>query len=106
MTKDRWVDIVATVSERFTIKNKGKVPVEDGPGTIEFIEFTSPVGEVRLEFSSHPRVVGKKAFGGRRVGTATSVAYEFDPKEEVHEMVAYRQVNGQWEEIDATSFLG
>lgn len=105
MTRDRWLDILATVTERFAIKNKGTAAMEEGPGKLEFIEFTSPVGEVRLEFTTHPRVIGKKAFGGRRVGTATAVSYQYDPHEEVHEMVAYRQVNGEWQEIDASSFL-
>lgn len=104
MTRDRWLDTVATISEKFTILDRGQAPLEDSPGTMEFIEFTSPVGQVRLEYTTHPRVVGKKAFGGRRVGTATAVSYQYDPHEEVHELVAYRKVGEDWQEIDASSF--
>lgn len=105
MTTERWLDIVATVTEKFPDAQRKKEPLPDGPGSVDALEFTSPVGRVRLEFTTHPRVIGKKAFGGRRVGTATSVSYQYDPNEDVHEMIAYRQEQGEWREIDASAFF-
>ncbi len=105
MTRERWLDLIGTIQDRFTVNERGEQPLDEEPGRLEFIEFTGPVGEIRLEFVTRPRIIGKKAMGGRRVGTAASVSYEYSPDEEVSELTALRKVNGEWQEIEASSFL-
>lgn len=105
MTRERWDDLVGTIKDRFSVNDTGKKPLSDEPGQMEFIEFTGPAGDIRLECVSRPRIIGKKALGGRRVGTAASVSYQYSAAEEVYELTALRKVDGQWQEIDAASFL-
>jgi hypothetical protein len=105
MTRDRWLETLTSIVDRFPVLNRGEEPLDGEPGKVEFVEFTGPAGDIRLEFVTRPRIVGKKALGGRRVGTAASVSYQYSPDEEVHELTALRRVNGVWQEVDASSFL-
>ncbi len=105
MTRDRWLDTITSIVDRFPVLDRGQQPLDGEPGTVDYIEFTGPTGDIRLEFVTRPRIMGKKAHGGRRVGTAASVSYEYSADEEVHELSALRKVNGQWEEIDSSAFV-
>jgi len=104
MTKERWDDLVATILDRFPVDNRGQEPLEEGPGTADFIEFTSPAGKIRLELITKPVVLGKHTFGGRKMGTATGVSYDYSDSEFNHSLHAYQRVNDEWQEIDAKAF--
>lgn len=104
MTKERWDDLVATIRDRFPVEKFGQEKLEEGPGTADFIEFTSPAGKMRLELVTKPVVLGKHTFGGRKVGTATGVSYDYSPDEFNHSLHAYQWLNGDWNEIDAKAF--
>ena len=105
MTTERWLDLVTTIQDKFTDARRGKETLDEEPGQREFIEFTSPAGQIRLEFVTRPRIIGQKALGGRRVGSGNSVQYQYSADEDVHELTALRKVNGEWQEIDASSFV-
>lgn len=104
MTLERWQDLVATILDRFAVSDRGQQALEEGPGTREYIEFASPAGDIRLEFTTRPVVIGKKTFGGRKVGTATGVKYEYSQTETSHQFSAWRKVDGQWQEVDPQTF--
>lgn len=105
MTKERWDDLIATILDRFPVERRGQEPLEEGPGQRDFVEFTSPAGKVRLELITRPVVLGKHTFGGRKIGTATGVKYEYSESEFTHGLHAYRWTGGEWQEIEAKSFL-
>lgn len=104
MTKERWDDLVATILDRFEVARRGQEPLEEGPGQADFIEFTSPAGQIRLELITRPVVLGKHTFGGRKVGTATGVTYDYSDSEFTHSLHAYRRQGEDWAEIDAKAF--
>jgi hypothetical protein len=104
MTKERWDDLVTTILDRFPIDKRGQEPLEEGPGQRDFIEFTSPAGKMRLELVTRPVVLGKHTFGGRKIGTATGVSYDYSSDEFTHSLNAYQWLNGAWDEIDAKAF--
>ncbi len=104
MTKERWDDLVATILDRFAVENRGQEKLEEGPGTCDFIEFTSPAGKIRLEMVTTPVVLGKHTFGGRKMGTATGVSYDYSNDEFNHHLQAYQWMNDDWQEIDAKAF--
>lgn len=106
MTKERWDDLVATILDRFPVDNRGHEPLEEdeGPGKRDFVEFTSPAGKMRLELVTKPVVLGKHTFGGRKVGTATGVSYDYSTDEFNHSLHAYQWKNEVWDEIDARAF--
>jgi hypothetical protein len=102
MNPDRWTDIVAMVKEKFPVITEGTERPEEGPGQIEFIEFTGPLGTMRCEFGTRPKVSDKRGMGGHGVGRA--VHYHYSDSETTTSFHVYRHVNGAWEEIDATMF--
>lgn len=105
MTPERWLDTKAMIVEKFTITGQGVERLEEGPGTIEFVEFTSPVGEMRLEYELRPRITGKHALGGHKVGVGSRVAYEYSPDEQVGHLVVLKKVGPTWQELDDPSAL-
>lgn len=104
MTKERWDDLVSTILDRFPIDRRGQDPLEEGPGECDFVEFTSPAGKMRLEFVTRPVVLGKHTFGGRKIGAATGVSYDYSSDEFTHSMHAFQWTEGDWKEIDAKAF--
>lgn len=105
MTRERWNDFLATAKDRFTVTAEGKEPREEGePGAVEFIEFDSPLGHIRCEYEWHPRIIGKRALGGHKVGVGGRVKYEYDPHEETATLRVWKKVGADWEEVDAGMF--
>lgn len=105
MTRERWDDLVSTIRDAYPILQDGKEQLEDRPGEKEFIEFTGPVGTIRLEYITAAVVIGKRGMGGHKVGAGSSVQYEYSPDETSHKFLAFRQVNGTWQPIDVNSFM-
>ncbi len=106
MTKDRWLDLVATILDRFPVDKRGqeKLDEDEGPGECDFIEFTSPAGKMRLELLTKPVVLGKHTFGGRKMGAAAGVKYDYSDAEFHHSLHAYQWKSDGWDEIDAKAF--
>lgn len=104
MTKDRWDDLVATIRDRFPDNTRSTEPLEGEPGQCEAIEFTSSAGKMRLEFITRPVITGRHIGGGRRMGVATNVTYDYSADEMSHSLHAYQWLNGAWDEIDANAF--
>ena len=90
MTDERWNDIKAMVLEKFEVLENKTEPVSDGPGSIEIIEFVSPVGKFRFERTDRPLMVGKKTIGSKRIGSETTVEYLYSETERVHKFRALK----------------
>lgn len=106
MTKERWMDFVSLAKDKFTITAEGTRPRDDGdPGAVEFIEFTGPLGKIRCEYEWHPKIIGKRALGGHKVGVGARVKYEYDPHEQTGELTVFAETDGAWKEIDASMFV-
>ena len=107
MTYERWQDICESVKSKFKVQAEGQAPSEDGHGHVEFLEFNGPVGEIRLELAVRPRVKEVKTIYSKRMGSQSTVQYEYD--ESVHTLTlhAFRRVaGGDWEEINSSTFAG
>jgi hypothetical protein len=91
MIPDRWEDIKVQINENFEVLASGTEELEDVPGgKFEFVEFTGPMGKMRFEFISKPKVTGKKTHYSNRIGGEVKVDYEYSPDEIVNEFIAYR----------------
>jgi len=104
MTRERWDELIGQIKDDYRVTNDGQQPLEEEPGTSDFIEFTGPTGEVRLELITRPLVLGKKTFGGRKIGTAAGVQYQYSPDEVTLTLKAWRRQDGEWTEIDPAAF--
>lgn len=104
MTQDRWLDLCSKTKDAFPDAVRGTSDLEDRPGQVEFLEFTGPLGRMRLEFTTMALVTSKRATGGHRTGAGTNIQYEYSPTETTTNFKAYRQDNGQWVMIDSSAF--
>jgi len=105
MNDDKWSELIDRIQDRFGILEQGDEPVEDIPnGRREFVVFNGPLGKMMLERMTKPRVIGEKSFGGSKYGTGTGVEKIYSPDEMVKVMRAYRDNDGDWEEIEASKF--
>lgn len=103
MNDEQWKETIGRIQDTFKVLNHEMVKDEGGSGDVEFIEFESPQGRMKLERTSKPRVVGKTTLGSKRIGSSVSVRYEYSPTDRVHTVKAYRwnEASGRWEEITA-----
>ena len=103
MNDERWQDIVGMVKDKFDIDSQTteELSEEDGPGSIEILEFDGPLGKMRLTRTTKLLVLGKKVLGSRRIGSESSVQYTYSDTEVVNKFTAYKfnEATGEWDEL-------
>lgn len=104
MTPERWADVKSSILDRFTVTEEGQEPLDDRPGTVEFVEFTTPAGKFRLEFIDAARATGVATSSGRKMGTAGRITRTFSSDESVTRLDAYRWDGQDWQSIDTAAF--
>ena len=101
MSPERFEQIKELIQTQFGFSDTGSFEYEDRPGMVEFVEFSAPnLGELRLEFSTHPRVVGRRAIGAKRAGAQVDEQVLYDDQDMVHSLTVFRMNadTGEWEE--------
>ena len=97
MNDEKWGEILDRVKEKFQVVDEGKATLDQIPNaTVEFIVFDSPMGRLRLEWTTKPRVIDKKTFGGSKYGAGTGVEYIYSETEQVKTLQAFQEVRGEW----------
>ena len=104
MTQERWEEIVGMIKDRFTVLDERTegLDAEDGPGSVQTIEFEGPAGRMQLTWTTRPRVIDKKALGSRRIGSQTGVQYIYSETEQVHRFQAFRWDAAQQNFVEMT----
>lgn len=107
MTYDQWKDLQTRIDDKFQDVKRGKSALPDGPGELEFVEFKSPMGLVRLELWIRPKVLERKTIYSHRMNTAATVQYTYDETEHTFTFKAYRQDerSGEWTEVRAEGLV-
>ena len=102
MTDDKWEIVLDRIQSQFQVIKHGEEAIADVPnGKLEFIIFDSPMGKLRLERATKPKVLDRKSFGGSKYGVATSVEYIYSVIEITHTFSAFKEVDGEWEPFNA-----
>lgn len=105
MTRERWENILDKISASFPEAEHRREKLDDGSGgTKEIVEFTSPLGKVKLEFTEKPRLLGEKTSYSRRIGANVNVEKKYDPDDMVSFLNAYKYNVDGWEKISANQF--
>lgn len=99
MTYDKWQDIINKVKGQFKVSRQGQEELVGRPGVKEFIEFSGPLGDMRLELLKKPVVLDKKTHYSNRIGSQASVEYVYDDKEQTLTFIVYRKSGESWEEL-------
>ena len=107
MTQERWNNILGDIQEKFEILHHSTEELEGMPGSCEMVEFESPLGKIRMEFTTKPLVLDKKVTASRRIGSQASVEYTYSDTELTHKMTVYKwnEAADAWEEIKASAFF-
>ncbi len=105
MNDEKWQDITGRVMDDFELLEREVEDLPDGPGSVEYVIFNGPLGKMKLERTSKPLVLDKKAVGSKRIGSSTHVEYVFSETEKVHTFKAYKwdDVQDEWVEMEAGS---
>ena len=107
MTKDKWFNIIDMVDGKFGIDKEYKEPISpEIPGENHIIEFKSPMGKVKLEFTEKPRVVDEKTTYSNRVGSHVKVEKIYHDEEKVCYLNAFKWDDAaeEWQEVDSNLF--
>ncbi len=77
--------------------------MQEHGGTRAWIIFQGPLGKMKLERISHPRVVGKNVTHSKRIGSSATVEYTYDENDIVGYVKAYKwnESMASWEEMKA-----
>jgi hypothetical protein len=106
MTNEKWQSILGNILDKFDILDRGNEHIdEEGGVDVEYLEFISPIGKIRLEYITRPMVTGKKTLYSNRVGSETKVEYQYNQEEKTNKLNVYRWEDGSWQEIDASKII-
>jgi len=106
MNDDKWGEILDRVAEKFDVIDSGKEILEHIPNAfIEFIVFESPMGKVRLERKTSPKVLDKKTLGAQKRTMGVGVEYIYSKDEFVKTFKVFKEENGEWVPFDDEDFL-
>lgn len=108
MTSDKWDEIKENISKQFEVLDSEQedMPEERGGGVKDVLIFISPIGKVKLEFVTKPKLLDKKTIYSKRVGQQTKVDYIYSDTETVNTLFAFKwsDMRDDWEEIESSSF--
>ena len=95
---------MSSVGPRYAIDIAELSTGEKIMGQREIVEFKSPLGQIKLEKSSRPKVVDKKVLHTKRIGGRITVDFVYSDKEKIVELKIYKKsTNGEWKEISPAS---
>ncbi|MFA5051695.1 MAG: hypothetical protein WC544_01370 [Patescibacteria group bacterium] len=101
MNDERWQDIIGKVKDGFEVIENATQDLDPGPGSVEFIIFQGPLGKMKLERTTKPLVLDKRAIGSKRMGSQATVQYVYSETEQTHTFKAFRWAENGWQEMEA-----
>lgn len=107
MTDDKWADTLAMIKEKFKVEDEGRRAIDGIPNAfVYFIVFESPQGKVKLERSTQPVVLDRKAVYSKLAGAASNIEYIYSDAEVFHKLQAFRfnESRNDWEELKSGMF--
>lgn len=109
MNPNKWQEIVFKIEEKFGIDSRRTEDFivaeqhsgEKIIGQKEIIEFKGPLGKIRLEKISQPKVIDKKVLSSKRIGGRAAVDYVYsdEDKSEFIKIYKWDDSISQWTEI-------
>jgi len=104
MLNERWETILDKITSNFDVVQHEKELVENGED--EIIIFNGPLGKIKLVRSIRPLVIDKKTIGAHRRGKSQAqYEYIYSDTEKVSKMRTFKEVDGEWQEINGSDFL-
>lgn len=102
MTTDQWKELKERFREKFTIVYEAVEPLPDIPhATVDVVEIETPMGSLRCEFTTKPRVVGRKVLAAARIGSTAHEENVYAKNDLVHflEIFQWDDRHEDWKKI-------
>lgn len=106
MNDERWYDLMERIRAKFKVTLEEEHPTPHGPGRVTRIEFDGPGGRMRLERTTRPIVLERKAHYSRRAGGETSEEFVYSENEFSDRINLFRWADGTWQEEDYRRMIG
>lgn len=112
MNPNKWEQLIFLAEEKFGIDKQYSQDFvvsessrgEKVMGKKEIVEFEGPLGKMRLEKTTRPRVIDKKVLSHKRIGSGVAVDYIYSDDEPVVELkIRKESSDGEWEEVSPES---
>ena len=108
MNDEKWFDIVDMVEEKLEVldKTRQEVPIGDdidGAKALEIVEtviFEGLEGKMKIERTTRPAILDRKAIKSKRIGDRERVEYQYSDTEKVQSFKAYKWGGNDWVEIE------
>ncbi len=106
MTVDRWNDLISRLEDDGKIESKITESLDPRPGTVERVIAKTPLGNVRLSWTSEPKKIEEKALYSKRGSSTVSIQAKYDETDIIHvfSVERYDDVRHDWVAIDAANF--
>ncbi|MBU4370062.1 hypothetical protein KKG58_04910 [Patescibacteria group bacterium] len=114
MNPGKWENLIFLAEEKFGIDKKYKEDFEVTElstgqkimGQRQIVEFESPLGRIKLEKNSRPKVIDKKVLHTKRIGGRVAIDFVYSDEEKVEELKIYKEnADGGWEELSGLEAL-
>ena len=107
MLPEKWQETKEKILKNFEVIDQLKEKDEERQEEKEIIEFNGPLGKMRFEWLTRPKVIDKKTSYSRRIGSEVKVAYVYSPDEFIYNLKIYRwdEIVGDWQEVKAGGFI-
>ncbi len=109
MNVGKWENLIFMAEEKFGLDKKYTENFEVSElstgekimGQREIVEFKSPLGRIKLEKISRPKVIDKKILRTKRIGGRMAIDFVYSKEEKVEELRIYKlNDNDEWAEIN------
>lgn len=105
MTMDRWTDLIGKLEDDGKIESRKTEELEHKPGSVERVIAKTPMGSVRLSYTSEPRRLTEKAIYSKRGGSTMNIQSTYDEDDIIHVFTVEREnERGEWVQIDTAAF--
>ncbi len=103
MTNEKWEQIIGQIKDSFEISSHETTDGDLEHETYETLIFTNPLGRMKLERHTKPRLLETKTLYSNRKGTAGTEERVYSDDETVDTVALYREVGDDWEEMDVSA---
>ncbi len=104
MNPDRWSDLVGRLKDDDKIISQQTEELDGRPGTVERIVVSTPMGKMRLSYTTEPKRVSEKALYSKRGGSTANIQVEYDESDIIHVFTVEKEQSGEWVEVDPAMF--
>lgn len=100
MTDQRWEQVGQLIQQHMTVEEHDTGELESEPGSVEWYVFSGPLGRMRIERHTRPRVTGSHMITSKRAGAGGREEKEYSETDTVSFIKLWKWENNNWQEVD------